>query len=107
MKRPPRCRFQVSLQAGRGGGGNLSLLNLTKKSSVGFFGRKIWADFLTAALSSTPPTHTHTLLPSFPEASLHVYTETASGKLGSAVDLAHAAYSPPCTTDVSVHLLVT
>lgn len=61
MKQPPRCRFQVSLQAGKGGGGKLSLLNLIKKSSVGVFGGKIWADFLTAALSSTP--HTPSSLP--------------------------------------------
>lgn len=96
--------FRCPCRPERGGGGKLSLLNLIKKSSVGVFWGKIWADFSHCCSIQHPP---HPLLPSFPEASLHVYTETASGKLGSAVDLAHAAYSPPCTTDVSVHLLVT
>lgn len=53
--------FRCPCRPERGGGGKLSLLNLIKKSSVGVFGGKIWADFLTAALSSTP--HTPSSLP--------------------------------------------
>lgn len=95
--------FRCPCRPERGGGANFHCLIWLRNHQLAFLEERSGQIF-SLLLYPAPP---HPLLPSFPEASLHVYTETASGKLGSAVDLAHAAYSPPCTTDVSVHLLVT